>query len=325
MKSFVSVCSIDAPEKINNELSDLVLKTACQVFAESASHFEKAIASKILGQKYDNFRVLTIEDFLADIVCGGERWKEYRKKLQHLGYMVELAPLVLYILIEDEDQRLEDAKELFDLVNRTEATLQKQGNEFTDVYVEIMKWVAKKMGLNYSPPKSYIKFSEDYFAIIRTVLNYDLIPDSHEIVRVKHIAQQRISNMLSEGIWDVRILYFAWKLSRLLSLPQLSLKDRVTFLRQRYRKNRLIYHTMRWSPEILFVGISIILTFLTECIPTMAVGLTAVAITSIMKIMNLLPQQIRKLVNRCSYYIKIKSELDSDEQLLKEFKKFVKF
>ncbi|MEM3551615.1 MAG: hypothetical protein QXV01_11065 [Candidatus Bathyarchaeia archaeon] len=323
MRSFVSVCSMDAPEKIHGELLDLVLKTAQQVLTESASHFEKAIASKILGRKYDNFRVLTIEDFLADIVCGGEKWREYRKKLHHLGYMVELAPLVLYILIDD--QCLEDAKELFDLVNKTEVTLQKQGKEFTDVYVEIMKWVAKKMGLNYSPPKSCIKFPEDYSAIIQTVLNYDAISSPPEIGRVKHSAQQRISNMLSEGIWDVIILYFAWKLSRLFSLPQLTLKDQATFIRWRYRKNWLIYHIIRWLPEILIAIVSSILTVLTQYNLTIAVGGIVVITSIITKIMGLLPQQVQKLVNRCSYYIKIKSELEKDKQLLKEFKKFVNF
>jgi hypothetical protein len=321
LKSFVSVCSVSAPEKIHVELPDLVLKVADQVFAESASNFERAIASRILGRKYGNFRVLTIEDFLADIVCGGEKWKEYKKKLQHLGYMVELAPLVLYILVED--QCLEDAKELFDLVNETEATLQKQGNEFTDIYVEIMKWVAKKMGINYSPPKNRIKFSEDYSVIIQTVLNYHEISDSHEILRAKHIAQQRISDMASEGIWDVRILYFAWKLSRLLSLPQLSLKDQIAFISWRHRKNWIIYHTIHFLPEILILIASTIAFALTESTLVIVFGPIIASLLIVLRtlLVKHLPQQIQKLVNRWSYYVKVKSVLEEDERLLEELKR----
>uniref|UniRef100_A0A7C2P1X1 Uncharacterized protein n=1 Tax=candidate division WOR-3 bacterium TaxID=2052148 RepID=A0A7C2P1X1_UNCW3 len=322
MKSFASACSVDTPERIHIELPDLVLKVADQVFAESASNFERALASRILGRKYENFKVLTIEDFLADIVCGGEKWREYKKKIQHLGYMVELAPLVLYILVED--QRLDDAKELFDLVNKTEATLQKQSNEFTDIYVEIMKWVAKKMGISYSPPRNCIKFSEDYPVIVQTVLNYHEISDSHEILRAKHIAQKKISEMASEGIWDVRILYFAWKLSRLLSLPQLSLKDQIAFISWRRRKNWIIYRAIHFLPEILILIASIIAFALTESILVVS-GTIIAFLLAFLRILFVkhLPQQIQKLINRWSYYVKVKSELEKDEQLLKDLKRLI--
>jgi len=322
MRSYVSVRSMNSSEKIHRELTDLVLEAASQILAESASNFERAIASRILGRKYENFKVLTVEDFLADIVCGGKRWKEYKKKLQHLGYMVELAPLVLYILVEE--QQLEDAKELFDLVIKTEDALQKQGIDFTDIYVEIMKWIAKKMNLKYSPPKSYIKFSEDYSTIIRAVLNYQEIMNPQEILRVKHIAQQRISSMLSGNeIWDVRLLYFAWKLSYLFSPPQLPLKDQMSFIVWRRRKNLLIYHGIRFLPEILVTAGSIICAVLTKYVST--INIVAPLATFLLKhlLVKCLPQQVQKFVNRWPYYAKIKSKLEKDEQLIREFKKFI--
>ena len=325
MRSYVSVRSMNSSEKIHRELTVLILEAASQILAESASNFERAIASRILGRKYENFKVLTVEDFLADIVCGGKRWKEYKKKLQHLGYMIELAPLVLYILVEEH--QLEDAKELFDLVIKTENALQKQGIDFTDIYVEIMKGIAKKMNLNYSPPKSYIKVSEDYSAIIKAVLNYQEIMDPQKILRVKYIAQQGILNMLSGNeMWDVRLLYFAWKLSYLFSLPQLPLKDQMSFIIWRRRKNLLIYHIIRFLPEILVTTVgSIICAVLTKYVSTILVApLLAIATFSIKHLLvKCLPQQVQKLVNRWSYYAKIKSELEKDEQLIKEFKKFI--
>ena len=323
MNSFVSACYMDNIEKICMNLPDLVLRAADQVFIESASNFERAIASRILGRKYGNFKVLTIEDFLADIICGGERWKEYKRRLRHLGYLVELVPLVIYILLED--QRLEDAKELFDLANETEVALQKQGNEFTDIYVEIMKHVAKKMDLNYSPPKAHIKFSEDNFVIIQTVLNYHEISDSHRILRVIRIALMRISEMLSEGIWDVRMLYFAWKLSCLLSLPKLSLKDQIAFISWRRRKNWVIYQTIRSLPEILILIITIAFVSLKEStLLIFGLSITSIILIYFFKaiLVKYLPQQVQRIVNRWSYYITIKSTLEKDEQLLKELNKF---
>ena len=80
MRSYVSARSMNAPEKIHRELTGLVLEAASQVLAESASNFERAIASRILGRKYENFRVLTVEGFLADIVCGGKKMERVQKE-----------------------------------------------------------------------------------------------------------------------------------------------------------------------------------------------------------------------------------------------------
>jgi hypothetical protein len=312
---FTSIRFDESPEKADFELSSLVLKVADEVFLQSASNFERAVASRILNRKCGGFRVLTIEDFLADIVCNGEKWKGYRNKIQNLGYMIELAPLVLFMLIEDE--RMEDAKELFYLATTTEVNLQKRGNEFSDIYTEIMGWVAKKLELGYSPPKNLFKSSENYSKIIRVVLNYGEVTDSYRVSEIKHAARQ-ILKMLSNDVLDIRILYFVWKLSTLLSIPQLSLKDQITFIVWRRRKNWVVYHTIRILPEIL-AGLVTILFFhlLGPVIFAIPSGITLIDILP----SKYLPDLVRKTLRHRSYVEKVKKSLENDKQLLKKLRK----
>jgi|FaiFalFF_MnMetaG_3_1042247.scaffolds.fasta_scaffold03379_3 hypothetical protein len=304
---------VSISKNIDEELLNLVLKVANQIFIESSFNFQRAIAARILGKQYGNFRVLNIDDFLADIVCNGKQWKEYKKNVRQLDYFIESASLTLYILVED--QRFEDANELLSLINNTESILQKRGYRFNNIYVEIMKWVTKEMKTNYSQPKDIIQSSSDYYEIIKVIINYNEILDDHKILQTMYSARKLILDMFEEKEWDVSLLYFVWKLTELYSI-KLPLKDQETFIIWRYRKNLFIYYIIRFMPSILIAIIDIIRYYLTNEPPILLL------FSLIIPFIDRHLQQIEKLRDHWSYYVRIKFLLEKDRQRLKKLKVF---
>ena len=309
-------------ETYKKSLADLIVDVAFRILEESPSNLERAVASKILDRKCEEFRVLTVEDFLADVICDGDRWRVFMKKLHHLGYMVELAPLVLYILVKD--RRFEDVRQLFSLVDESERIMQRRGCSFTDVYVEIMKWIAKNVGLEYHPPKNRLKAIDDHLKVIRAVLYREEIKDQ-EVLQAKYIAQKIISNMLKEdGIYDIVMLYFASELSTLLSIPNLPIKDQLSYLKIRRLKNQLIYYPIKFIPEIASFIISLVFVLKNYNLINLALLSSPLGIfmlrTSIDKFF---PKVGRHILEHWSSLCNLKMRIEEDSALIKKLQRFV--
>ena len=246
---------LSKPKNVETSALGYILDIARQIY-EFASPFEKAIVARILGERCPSFKLLTVEDCLADIICGGNAWEKYLTKFRHLGYLTEFVPLVLYILIEDGKE--DKAKMLFKNVSTSEEFLQKKGHIFSQAYAEIMKWVAEKINFAYTPPKEVINTSEKLTTIVRAVLNFEKI-SSQERIRVKNL----IENLLTKhetyetGLYNVIELYFMWKFLELSSrtIPSIEeLKPRIkVYLLWTKIKYYSIYHTVRVTPSIAYV------------------------------------------------------------------------
>ena len=322
LKVCIPVHMSGSNEKMRKDLIDLVFNVAIRILDESPSNLERAVASKILGRKCEDFRLLTVEDFLADVICNGDRWKEFAEKLHHLGYVVELAPLVLYILVKD--RRFDDVRKLFPLVDESERIIQRRGGSFTDVYVEIMKWIAKKVGLEYSPPKDCLKVGDDFQLVIKTVLYYEEMRDQN-VLQAKYIAQKRIAEMLKgDGIYDVLMLYFASELSNLLSIPNLPRKDQLSYLKARYRKNRLIYYTIKYIPEIASFFISFVYVLKNYNLINLAL-LSSPLCIFLLKILigKFFPKIGNYILEHWSYLHYLKMRIEKDDALIKKLQKIV--
>jgi len=322
---YTSSQSTGIRDKSNLGLHDLTLQLASQILCESASPLERAIASRILGQKCANFRVLTIDDCLADMICEGGEWRERIKNIRHLGYSVELASLVLYILVQDG--RFLDAQKLFDLVNKTELALQRRGYCFTDVYAEIMTWIADKMNLTYSPPKKYIKVADDYSMIIKTVLNFGNEIDAQEMSKIKHVARQKLLRALHGiGVCDIVMLYFTWELSRLLFIPQLPLKDQLSFVRKRYYVNQIKCTTLRYLPEIMAVIAGVAINAISWSYLAYSIPLVVYLFLSI-TVRKLVPSLSKKIgdyvLKHWGYLRELKSRIEKDRNLITKLEKFI--